>query len=265
MDSKKIFRVGIVDDNKNLCNDLVEFLQEQKNTEVAFVAHDGLEAIAKLKSEAIDFLLLDIIMPHLDGFDVLEKMSTIKFLFQPKVMVMSSMYKDVVIQKAMSLGADYFVAKPLNLSMIHTRIEQLCNKKNDYVKSPGEKEGLEEKMYTRDVEMEITNLIHEIGVPAHIKGYRYLRDSISLAVKDMEILNAVTKELYPKVADLHGSTPTRVERAIRHAIEVAWERGKIEVIDKIFGYTIRSDRGKPTNSEFIAMIADKIRLERRVS
>ena len=168
------------------------------------------------------------------------------------------------------MGAEYFLVKPVNTEVLAKRIRQVMNRetisKTNTVSQMNLRRSslFQEVMRENDLEIEITNLIHEIGVPAHIKGYQYLRDAITIVVNDMDILCAVTKELYPTIATMNNTTPSRVERAIRHAIEVAWNRGKIETIDSLFGYTVKNDKGKPTNSEFIAIIADKLRLERKV-
>lgn len=263
----KNVRIGIVDDNHEFCQILNDYFVKQKNVEVVFVAKDGLEAIDKIKKYETDVIILDIIMPRLDGFGVLEHLNECEDMTSfPRIIMASAISQDVIIQKAMSLGAEYFMVKPVNLNMLLRRVYQLCNFDNDYIKPKNVQKtnAIRETMKAYDLELEITNLIHEIGVPAHIKGYKYLRDGITMVIEDMDLLNAVTKELYPAIAAANKTTASRVERAIRHAIEVAWNRGKLETIDDIFGYTVRHDKGKPTNSEFIAIIADKLRLERKV-
>ena len=169
----------------------------------------------------------------------------------------------------MEPGARYYLVKPINLSLLIKRINQVSEEPG----SPGMGENgsnmrkslvMKDSVLNNDLEIDITNLIHEIGVPAHIKGYQYLRDAITLVVNNMDFLSAVTKELYPAIASMNNTTASRVERAIRHAIEIAWNRGKLETLDALFGYTVKTDKGKPTNSEFIAIIADKLRLERKV-
>ena len=182
----------------------------------------------------------------------------------------SAIGQDSIIQKAMSLGAQYYLVKPVNMNLLVKRINQLENSAAEILKPESGQSNLKRSLVLRDsllnndLEIDITNLIHEVGVPAHIKGYQYLRDAISLVVGNMDLLGAVTKELYPTVASMNNTTPSRVERAIRHAIELAWNRGKLETLDALFGYTVQNDKGKPTNSEFIAIIADKLRLERKV-
>ena len=206
-----------------------------------------------------------MVMPHLDGLAVMERLGTLMGNDMPKVIVLSALGQESVTLKAISMGASYYVVKPFDLSSLVSRIHLMVGMD----KEPRSKSSMTNVIRTtgeehESLEVAITNIIHEVGVPAHIKGYHYLRDAIALVVENMELLGAVTKELYPTIAERNRTTPSRVERAIRHAIEVAWNRGKIETINALFGYTIQNDKGKPTNSEFIAIIADKLRLERKV-
>lgn len=264
LDKKKIL---IADDNREFCEILSKFLSMEEDFQVAGVAKDGLEAIDKIKEEEPDVLILDIIMPHLDGLGVLETLHKLDLRKKPKIVILSAVGQDKITQKAISLGADYYVVKPFDFKIFVKRLKQIVGDKtqeevvprSSYIQIPVT--GGSTVNSSRSLEAKITNVIHEIGVPAHIKGYSYLREAISMVIEDMELLGAVTKELYPSIAKKFNTTPSRVERAIRHAIEVAWTRGKVDTIDKIFGYTINNNKGKPTNSEFIAMIADKLRLE----
>ena len=260
-------RVLIADDNREFCDILSKFLTMEGDFEIVDIAKDGLEALNKVEKEKPDILILDIIMPHLDGLGVLEGLHRMDLDFFPKVVVLSAVGQDQITQKAIKLGADYYVVKPFDFKIFVKRLNQITgvetsvdvSSKKNYINIPAQK-----KQYvnpSKSLEARITNIIHEIGVPAHIKGYHYLRDAIAMVVEDIELLGAVTKELYPRIAEKHNTTPSRVERAIRHAIEVAWTRGKMDTIENIFGYTIDTDKGKPTNSEFIAMVADKLRLE----
>lgn len=267
---KKI-KIGIVDDNRDFCDVVSENLSEQDNMEVLFTANDGLEAMEEIKSgQCPDILILDLIMPHMDGFGVLEALNSVQLVNYPRVIMTSAIGQDSIIQKAMTLGAQYYLVKPVNMNLLIKRINQLDIAAAEVVMPSREQTNLKRSLVLRDsllnndLEIDITNLIHEVGVPAHIKGYQYLRDAISLVVANMDLLGAVTKELYPTVASMNNTTPSRVERAIRHAIELAWNRGKLETLDALFGYTVQNDKGKPTNSEFIAIIADKLRLERKV-
>lgn len=263
-------RLGIVDDNKDFCEILVDYFKHENDIDVKFVAEDGQKAIEKLKDIEVDVLVLDLIMPHLDGIGVLESLNDLELSTYPRVLMVSAVGQDSMIQKAVNLGAEYYLVKPISMSVLIKRIRQMMDRDSSNVNTIINPDHLrkavvyKDSIRKNDLEIDITNLIHEIGVPAHIKGYQYLRDAITIVVNDMDKLCAVTKELYPMIAKMNNTTPSRVERAIRHAIEVAWNRGKIETIDSLFGYTVKNDKGKPTNSEFIAIIADKLRLERKV-
>ncbi len=186
----------------------------------------------------------------------------------PNVVILSAVGQDNITQKAIELGADYYVVKPFDFKTFIKRLKEISGKEKkkdstasgQYIQIP-QHTNVAAVDSSKSLEAKITNIIHEIGVPAHIKGYLYLREAIAMVIQDIEYLGAVTKELYPSIAHKFNTTPSRVERAIRHAIEVAWTRGKVDTIDKIFGYTVNNNKGKPTNSEFIAMVADKLRLE----
>ena len=270
MEESKI-SVLIADDNKEFCNILNDYLANQRDIIVTGIAKDGIEAIKLISEHKPDLIVLDIIMPHLDGLGVLEKLNAMDLDPKPRIIVLSAVGQDKITQRAITLGADYYVIKPFDMDVLTKRIRQLFNntissdevKRTISVDEPREvRVSHKEPM---DLETEITNIIHEIGVPAHIKGYMYLREAITMVVNDIELLSAVTMELYPSIARKYNTTASRVERAIRHAIEVAWGRGQVETINKLFGYTIHNDKGKPTNSEFIAMVADKLRLKNKVS
>lgn len=264
--SEKI-TVLIVDDNEDFCDILSEYLERQQDIEVVGVAQDGLKAIELITEKAPEVVVLDIIMPHLDGLGVLEKLNKMNLQKFPKVIILSAVGQDKITQRAISLGADYYVIKPFDFEVFIDRIRQMTGGGSNSNLRKRLGGGSSTSLITNNtsLEAEITNIIHEIGVPAHIKGYLYLREAITMVVENVELLSAVTKELYPSIAKRFNTTPSRVERAIRHAIEVAWSRGKVDTINNLFGYTVHNDKGKPTNSEFIAMVADKLRLEKRVS
>ncbi|WP_334290769.1 sporulation transcription factor Spo0A [Anaerovorax odorimutans] len=268
---KKI-KVGIADDNKDFCEILKDFFEAQENIEIAFTVYDGIQTVDAVSQEDVDVLILDMIMPHLDGLGVLEKINGMNLEVSPKVIMLSAVGQESITQKAINLGAEYYVVKPFDLNILVKRIYQLAGLEQEGNQNQNQNAVATirsiisgEENTKNDLEVDITNIIHEVGVPAHIKGYQYLRNAITMVVEDMDLLSAVTKELYPAIAKMNNTTPSRVERAIRHAIEVAWNRGKIETINNLFGYTVHNDKGKPTNSEFIAIIADKLRLERKVS
>ncbi len=257
-------KIFIADDNSEFVSTLVTYLDAQEDMEVISTARDGIEAVEKIQECDPDVAIIDIIMPQLDGIGVLEAMNE-KFNYLPICIMLSAVGQDKVTAKAINLGAQYYVVKPFEMEVLVKRIRELIKNEPITAIKPVLKDVkptfIEVEHKQLNLEAKVTNIIHDVGVPAHIKGYQFLRDGIIMAVNDANIINQVTKQLYPELAILYKTTPSRVERAIRHAIEVAWNRGKIEAMENIFGYTINSNRGKPTNSEFIAMIADKLRLE----
>lgn len=274
MENKNI-KILIADDNDEFCIILKDYLNNQEGFNVIGVAKNGIEALKFIDENKPDLVILDIIMPHLDGLGVLEKLNLNKDSeLAPKIIVLSAVGQDKITQNAIKLGIDYYVLKPFDMDVFIKRIRQMFNisseqkyfvrKEEHEISLSTSLDSVSKEIETMDLESEITSIIHEIGVPAHIKGYFYLREAISMVVNDIELLSAVTKELYPSIARRYNTTSSRVERAIRHAIEVAWSRGQIESINKIFGYTIHNEKGKPTNSEFIAMVADRLRLKNKV-
>ena len=268
-DSKR--SVLIADDNKEFCSILNDYLLNQKDIVVTGIAKDGREALELIQQKQPDLVVLDIIMPHLDGLGVLEKLNGMDLDKMPRVIVLSAVGQDKITQQAITLGADYYVVKPFDMDIFTKRIREMFSTQDVETKRRSvstqvvQREAAATSRGPIDLETEITSIIHEIGVPAHIKGYMYLREAITMVVNDMELLSAVTKELYPSIAKKYNTTASRVERAIRHAIEVAWGRGQVDAINKLFGYTVHNEKGKPTNSEFIAIIADKLRLKNKVS
>ena len=260
----------IADDNQEFRHTLSSYINNQEDMEVIAVAKDGNEAVEMISNTTPDVVLLDVIMPHLDGLGVLEKVNMINIDKKPICIMLSAVGQDKITQKAISNGADYYIVKPFDIEVLIQRIREVKffkpnhaannflvrEPKQKYIELPENEEKKEENL-----EALVTNIIHEVGVPAHIKGYQYLREAIMMVVNDIDVINQITKSLYPKIAFKYNTTPSRVERAIRHAIEVAWGRGQQEAVESIFGYTISASKGKPTNSEFIAMIADKLRLE----
>ena len=267
----------IADDNPEFAKTLTNYIERDEELEVIAVARDGKQAIEMILNTEPDIALLDVIMPHLDGIGVLEKIKEANMRKRPICIMLSAVGQDKITQRALELGAEYYTIKPIDIEMLLGRIKDIKNYKPSNIKetilngninvttrearaqyieiSPDKKKDEE------NLEALVTNVIHEVGVPAHIKGYQYLREAIMMVVNNIDIINQITKQLYPDIARKFKTTPSRVERAIRHAIEVAWTRGQTETVDSIFGYTISAAKGKPTNSEFIAMIADKLRLE----
>ncbi|WP_438448823.1 sporulation transcription factor Spo0A [Gorillibacterium sp. sgz5001074] len=269
--------VLLADDNREFTALLSEFINDQHDMTVSGVAYNGNDVLRLIEEGRIpDVLILDIIMPHLDGLGVLEKLREMNITPQPKIIMLTAFGQESITQKAVQLGASYYILKPFDMEVLTNRIRQLVT--NSTVSTSGS--GMSSNMTsaviqhkanvvpmskTRNLDANITSIIHEIGVPAHIKGYQYLREAITMVYNNIEILGAITKTLYPAIAERFKTTPSRVERAIRHAIEVAWTRGNIDSISHLFGYTINISKAKPTNSEFIAMVADKLRIEHKVS
>ncbi|MCI9246631.1 MAG: sporulation transcription factor Spo0A [Clostridia bacterium] len=266
--SEKI-TILVADDNNDFTATLSSYLEQEEEMEIIGVARDGNEAYDMVLELQPDIILLDMIMPHLDGLGVLEKISETDMEKRPLSIILSAVGQDKITQKAIALGAQYYIVKPFDINVLVKRMKELKNYqpaqfknfitreiKNQYIDIAPER-----KKDQENLEALVTNVIHEVGVPAHIKGYQYLREAIMMVIRDTEVINQITKQLYPEIAGKYHTTPSRVERAIRHAIEVAWGRGQADTVENIFGYTVSANRGKPTNSEFIAMIADKLRLE----
>ncbi|MGG0187043.1 sporulation transcription factor Spo0A [Bacillus rhizoplanae] len=260
-------KVCLVDDNKELISMLESYVAAQDDMEVIGVAYNGQECLNLLKERQPDVLVLDIIMPHLDGLAVLEKMRHIDRFKQPNVIMLTAFGQEDVTKKAVDLGASYFILKPFDMENLTNHIRQVSGKSSATIKRPlsAFRSVTTSDGKPKNLDASITSIIHEIGVPAHIKGYMYLREAISMVYNDIELLGSITKVLYPDIAKKYNTTASRVERAIRHAIEVAWSRGNIESISSLFGYTVSMSKAKPTNSEFIAMVADKLRLEHKAS
>ena len=265
-------RVLIADDNREFAELLYEYLGEQSDLEVVGAAHNGQDALTLIEEYEPDVLILDIIMPVLDGIGVLERLRGMHLASVPKVIMLTAFGQENVTKKALELGALYYVLKPFDMDVLIGRIRDIAGGGDGYMEHARPAGGggvatvalprlMTVPNRSKSVNQLITGVIHEIGVPAHIKGYQYLREAIVMVYQDVEILGSVTKVLYPQIAAKFATTPSRVERAIRHAIEVAWSRGNSDAISQVFGYTISMSKAKPTNSEFIAMIADKLRME----
>lgn len=265
---KQSITVFLADDNKDFCDIVSKSFALHDDIEIIGIAYDGLEAYQKIIELKPDVAIIDGIMPQLDGIGVLEKLKTESDFF-PICIMLSAMTSDKMIQRAMDLGAEYYVVKPFDMEIMAKRIRQLkqsvhttISAGNIFSKSSmASITPIRPAVAPANLESKVTNILHEVGVPAHIRGYHYMREAILMAIDDMDVLNYITKELYPSIAKKCSTTPSRVERAIRHAIEVAWSRGKVDAIDNLFGYTVNTNKGKPTNSEFIALIADRLRLE----
>ncbi len=246
-------RLLVVDDNKSLVEMIKEYFAEHADIKVAYDAYDGIEAMRVLdsKQDDIDIVLLDLIMPNKDGLSVLEYMQEKNI--DKKTIVLTSYNTQDMIRKVSELGVNYFMLKPFELNDLEKRIIEV---------SSGVKYGGETlDLYHNNLQVSITKTLHELGVPSHIKGYQYIREGVSIVYERPEIVGGITKELYPEIAKKYNTTVSRVERAIRHAIEISWNRGNWQLMEDIFGHSVDIDKAKPTNSEFIVTVADKLRLE----
>ncbi|MBP3479408.1 MAG: sporulation transcription factor Spo0A [Oscillospiraceae bacterium] len=244
--------VFIADNTEDFCTGLIDALGKSEGFQVLGTANDGEQAIARIAQLKPDVLVLDLMLSKRDGIGVLKAISAMDK--RPVTLATSGFVTDYVASAAANLGARYLMLKPCDMTALVERLEEIRGGESLRKTSSRRPE-------KTNIETMVTSIIHEIGVPAHIKGYQYLREAIIIAVNDMDVINAITKVLYPQVAKTFQTTPSRVERAIRHAIEVAWDRGDLDTLQRFFGYTVSNTKGKPTNSEFIALIADKLQLQ----
>ena len=256
--------VAIGDDNERILEILGELINSDKDLTLVGKANNGEEMYQIIKNKEPDVVLLDLIMPKMDGLSVMDEVAKNKNLKKtPQFIVITAVGQEKITEDAFRKGASYYIMKPFHNETILSRIKHIQEEMQIYKKEYNKK--IDYIVKTKEVNLEnrVTDMIHEIGIPAHIKGYHYLRDAILMAIDDMDVLNAITKILYPTIAKRHQTTSSRVERATRHAIEVAWSRGKLDTLDELFGYTVSNGKGKPTNSEFIALVSDTIRLEQK--
>ncbi len=242
----------MIDDNVNLINMVKEYFSSNSEVSITFEAHDGVEGIKVLEEnkEKIDLLILDLIMPKKDGIYVLSEMK--KRGINKNVIVATSYNAAEVIREVSEYGVNYYILKPFELDDLKNRIYDVMNKKE---------ENKNIDFYNSNLQVSITKMLHELGIPSHIKGYQYIREAVNIIFTRPEVIGGITKELYPELAKKFNTTVSRVERAIRHAIEVSWNRGNIDFMEELFGYSVDIDRAKPTNSEFMVTIADKLRLD----
>lgn len=246
-------KVLMIDDNIKLIEMVKEYFSDHANIDLSLEAHDGIEGLKLIKENQNDYdvVILDLIMPNKDGISVLEDMK--KLSINKKVIVLTSYNAQDMIRKVSELGVDYFILKPFDLKELEKRIIE-CNNAGSYSNKTID-------VYHNNLQISITKILHELGVPSHIKGYQYIREGIALLYERPEVIGGITKELYPEIANRYETTVSRVERAIRHAIEVSWNRGNWDLMEEIFGHSVDIDKAKPTNSEFIVTVADKLRLE----
>ena len=246
-------KILIADTGEEFRRSFIDNLDNEPDIQVVGETGDGEELLRMVREKQPDLVIMEIVLAKIDGIEVLEAMGNMDLECRPRVIILSSFARGSMAQLAADKGADHYMTKPCRVSTVCERIRQLT----------GARQMEEERDRSRNLEGMVTAIIHDVGVPAHIKGYQYLREAILIAVADMDVINAVTKVLYPEVAKRFNTTASRVERAIRHAIEVAWDRGDLETLQKYFGYTVSNVKGKPTNSEFIAMIADRLQLQQK--
>ena len=259
--------VLIADDSKEFTEKVKKHLQTQNGIQVIDTVEDGVTAYETICLTRPDVVILDLVMPTLDGIGILTKLSRTSLDKKPVIIMVSAFFDDNIIAKAATLGVSYYMAKPVDLESLTQRIKLFVDAAHmeNALSGGGNKKANILMQDNGDLETMVSNIIKILGIPAHVKGYQFVRDAIMWAVEDMEVINAVTKELYPGIAKKYSTTSSRVERAIRHAIEISWQRGDVDTINMVFGYTVQMNRGKPTNSEYIAMIADKLRLQLKSS
>lgn len=260
---EKQINVLIADSDTNYVKELTAGLTGDFRINVCETVSNGYQLIERVDILKPDVVIMEILLPNIDGVGVLERLRAKKQefenFFMPKIIIHSSMENKEILQECTNLGANYFLKKPMGSESVIRAIKRICDTGESKKKiTSGAKFEISGKP---DVETMVTQTIHEVGIPAHIKGYQYIRHAIMLVIDNLDVINSITKTLYPTVAEDFHTTASRVERAIRHAIEVAWDRGDTETLNSIFGYTIATSKGKPTNSEFIAMIADRLRLQ----
>ena len=262
----KSVKIVVADDNRSLCQMLQDYLQTQENLHVVGLAYSGMEAWEMIQNHEPDLVIIDLVMPGLDGLGVLERINARPSGHRPKVIMLTAFGQESLTHQAMVLGVDYLILKPFDLEILGKRINSLTQDNGSVpVTMPVSAPSITSGGTGINLGAEVTSMMHQIGIPAHVKGYQYIRDAILMVVEDVSLLGAVTKELYPAIAKKYDTAPSRVERGIRHAIELAWERGHTETLKRIFGYSMNIERQKPTNSEFIALLADKLRVMSKVS
>ena len=258
-----ILNVAIADDNERMVEILDSIVKKDDELHIVGKANNGEDVYHMIKEKEPDVVLLDLIMPKLDGLSVMERINHDQSIKKhPKFIVISAIGQEGITEDAFNLGAHYYIMKPFDNDMVLNRVRAIKNNLRRTSRLLTGEWKYEEKK-SEDLEGDVTEIIHEVGIPAHIKGYQYLRDAILLVIKEPDMINSITKILYPTIAKKNQTTPSRVERAIRHAIEVAWSRGNMDIINTMFSYTVSTGKGKPTNSEFIALVADKIRLQNK--
>ena len=250
-------RVMLADDNLNLLRLLTDYLSRKPDIEVVAAVSDGVEIPDSVRQFAPDVLVMDIIMPRRDGFMTLEALNGMEIALRPRVIVLTGLARDDFIMRAIRLGASYYMVKPFDMNLLYERIVEIAREQLQSASLTQAAEGREES-----VDEQITNLFLTLGIPAHIKGYQYLREAVRMVMENHDVINRITKELYPGIARKFDTTASKVERAMRHAIEVAWTRGRLDAVNQMYGYRVFAREDKPTNGEFIAMVSDKLTVKK---
>jgi len=255
----KISKIVVVDSSESFCQSIKDYFLESKNdlrVVASFSSCD--DAIKYISDNKVDIIICDIVIPNADGFDFIESVNKLNLSTSPKIVVTSALSGEGFIQKSFNMGASYYMLKPVNFELLESRILDVIK---DEFNNKNSNQNMSVKPKFKGIDEKITNIFITVGIPAHIKGYQFLREAIKMAIDSPEIINSITKKLYPSIADKFDTSASKVERAIRHAIEVAWNRGKIENINSLFGIRVYGNNEKPTNGEFIALVADKMLIE----
>ncbi len=251
-------RVMLADDNQSLLRLLSDFLGRQGDIELVAAVSDGVEIPDAVRQYAPQILVMDIIMPRRDGFMTLEALNAMDAALRPRVIVLTGLARDDFIMRAIGLGASYYMVKPFDMELLHERILEVAREQPASILAPTVPAEAEEE----SVDERITNLFLTLGIPAHIKGYQYLREAVRMVLDNHDVINRITKELYPGIARKFDTSASKVERAMRHAIEVAWTRGRLDAVNQMYGYRVFTREDKPTNGEFIAMVSDKLAVKK---
>lgn len=260
---KRISKIVVVDSNETYCASLKDyFLESKEDLRVVSTFNNIIDAVEYISDNVVDIVICDIVIPNADGYDLIREIKSLGLEHEPKIVITSALTGEGFIQKAFNMGVSYYMLKPINYEILEHRLSEIVKDEflsKEKLSSPVTTNSFKPK--NKQLDERITNIFITVGIPAHIKGYQFLREAIKMAIDSPEIINSITKKLYPSIADKFETSASKVERAIRHAIEVAWNRGKIENINNLFGIRVYGNNEKPTNGEFIALVADKMLIE----
>lgn len=260
---KRISKIVVVDSNESFCQGLKDyFLESKEDLRVVSTFNNIIDAVEYISDNVVDIVICDIVIPNADGYDLINEIKSLGLEHEPKIVVVSALTGEGFIQKAFNMGVSYYMLKPINYDVLEHRLVEIV--KDEFSNKEKNIQATNVQLSrpkTKQLDERITNIFITVGIPAHIKGYQFLREAIKMAIDSPEIINSITKKLYPSIADKFETSASKVERAIRHAIEVAWNRGKIENINNLFGIRVYGNNEKPTNGEFIALVADKMLIE----